>query len=531
MSPPVADRGLHRPFFDRCRALGLAMWRCDTAGAIVDEPAEPGQAGLWLHSRALSQVVSQEGRRWATNAGEGVDSVAPGAWIIRVSEMRRRRKVGGFLLLALSPEGLESSFFASACEVAGLDEAAARRALWRFARHDARSAAALALSLPWMVHDAAALSEHEAAVGGFTSELSRSYETIDVLYALGRAMQDIDRPENFVTLLCDRLHQTMDFGYFGVWFDNCNLPGLSGMRFERGAVPPGFDLDRLYQREQPGCDVGPTIVPIGGDSPHLGQLLLQPILTEQGRAGVIIACDKRGDDPQVSSYDTQLIGAGAAFAGSFAENARLYHDHKAMFLGSLRALTAAIDAKDAYTRGHSERVAHVARQLAFAAGFRPVAAERVHVCGLLHDVGKIGVPEAVLLKPGRLSDDEFELIKRHPAIGHGILKDIPSLHDVLPGVLHHHERWDGMGYPEGLAGDKIPLVARVLALADTFDAMSSNRSYRSAMPRERVLAEIAANAGKQFDPELASIFVRLDFAEFDAMVARHASQQALPAAA
>ncbi|MFN0132189.1 MAG: HD-GYP domain-containing protein [Phycisphaerales bacterium] len=525
------ERATIRPVLDRCRALGLPAWRCDTAGAVIDEPMEPGQAGLWFRSHPIASAIEQEARRWAANAGEGVDPVAPGVWVIRLTESRRRRKVGGILLLALAPEGLATPIFAAACDAAGLEHAATRRALWRYARHDERGTAALALALPWMMQDSITLHEHESAVGGFTSELSRSYETIDMLYALGRSMQDIDRPDNFIRLLCDRLHETMDFGYFGVWFDDCGLPGISGQRFARGQPPEGVDLDRLYERERSGCDIGPTLVPLDDDRGPRGQLLLQPIITEQGRAGIILACDKRGDDPQVSSYDTQLVGAAAAFAGSFAENARLYHDHKAMFLGSLRALTAAIDAKDAYTKGHSERVALLARDLALAAGIKPAAAERVHICGLLHDVGKIGVPEAVLCKPGRLSDEEFSLIKRHPAIGHGILKDIPTLKDVLPGVLHHHERWDGKGYPAGLAAEAIPYMARLLALADTFDAMSSNRSYRSAMPRDRVLAEIAKNVGVQFDPDLAALFVRLDFAEFDAMFGRHSSQHALPAAA
>src|SRR5690606_26088192 len=157
-------------------------------------------------------------------------------------------------------------------------------------------------------------------------------------------------------------------------------------------------------------------------------------------------------------------------------------------------------AKDRYTCGHSERVAMLARRIAQAAGLSGPQAERVHICGLLHDVGKIGVPEAVLCKPGRLNDEEFALITQHPAIGHRILKDIPMLEDVLPGVLHHHERFDGRGYPSGLAGQQIPLIARIIALADTFDAMSSTRSYRPAMPRERVLAEITREAGSQLDP-------------------------------
>ncbi len=132
----------------------------------------------------------------------------------------------------------------------------------------------------------------------------------------------------------------------------------------------------------------------------------------------------------------------------------------------------------------------------------------------------------MLQKPGALTEAEFEQIKLHPTIGYNILKDIEPLKDVLPGVLYHHERWDGRGYPEGLAGDDIPEVGRLLAIADAFDAMSSHRSYRPALPRQKVLSEIAACAGTQFDPELANLFVILDLSEYDALVARHEAREA-----
>jgi HD-GYP domain-containing protein (c-di-GMP phosphodiesterase class II) len=153
--------------------------------------------------------------------------------------------------------------------------------------------------------------------------------------------------------------------------------------------------------------------------------------------------------------------------------------------------------------------------------------ERVRIAGLVHDIGKIGVPEEVLRKPGKLTDEEFEMMKAHPAIGHHILQDIPQLADVLPGVLHHHERYDGRGYPHGLAGEDIPLMARIIALADSFDAMSSTRTYRAAMSRETVLTEIRRCAGAQFDPELAERFVKLDFRAYDEAAARHKSERKL----
>ena len=136
-----------------------------------------------------------------------------------------------------------------------------------------------------------------------------------------------------------------------------------------------------------------------------------------------------------------------------------------------------------------------------------------------------GVPEAVLLKPGKLNDEEFAWIRQHPEIGYRILKDIPQLHDILPGVLHHHERWDGKGYPAGLRGEQIPLVARLIGLADSFDAMSSNRTYRPAMSHAQVLQEITRCIGEQFDPELARVFVTLDFTTYDQLVREHQARE------
>lgn len=130
-----------------------------------------------------------------------------------------------------------------------------------------------------------------------------------------------------------------------------------------------------------------------------------------------------------------------------------------------------------------------------------------------------------MVKRGRLTDEEFEHIKKHPTIGYNILKDIPPMHDVLPGVLYHHERWDGKGYPEGLSRTDIPLYGRLLALADTFDAMSSTRSYRPALPRHKVLEEIRRCAGTQFDPVLAELFVTLDLAEYDQMIRHHQARE------
>ena len=174
---------------------------------------------------------------------------------------------------------------------------------------------------------------------------------------------------------------------------------------------------------------------------------------------------------------------------------------------AIRALAEAVDAKDEYTRGHSTRVAEYAKGIAETMGLDPGFVELVYVTGTLHDVGKIGVPDSVLKKPGKLTDEEFEEIKKHPALGEKIVSQLPMLKDALPGVRHHHERWDGKGYPDALAGEEIPLLARILAVADTYDAMTSDRPYRKGMPQEVAVKILQESAGTQFDAELVPHFV------------------------
>jgi HD-GYP domain-containing protein (c-di-GMP phosphodiesterase class II) len=235
-----------------------------------------------------------------------------------------------------------------------------------------------------------------------------------------------------------------------------------------------------------------------------------------------LAGGKTGPDADVTSEELQLLNAAAGFIGVFHENVARFAEQRSLFLATVRSLAASIDAKDRYTRGHSERVSLLGAALARGLGMDRETVEEYRIAGLLHDVGKIGTPEAILTKVGRLTDDEFREIMKHPQTGYEILKDIPGISFALPGVLHHHEKFDGTGYPAKLAGERIPLIARVLALADTFDAMRSHRAYRTARPHEEAIAEIRRCSGTQFDPMLAAAFVRLDFSEFDQMLLREA---------
>jgi len=197
-----------------------------------------------------------------------------------------------------------------------------------------------------------------------------------------------------------------------------------------------------------------------------------------------------------------IVGSRAAAA---IENARLYEDLQATFQQTIEGLARAIDKMDRYTAGHSERVATYATYLAVRLGLPPEMVEVVRQSALMHDIGKIGCVMN-LNKPGKLTTDEYEVFKRHPTYGRDILDPIRFLHPLVPGVHLHHERWDGRGYPLGLKGNGVPIIARIIAVADTYDAMTSDRAYRRALPHEVAIGEIGRCSGSQFDPEVAQSF-------------------------
>ncbi len=184
-------------------------------------------------------------------------------------------------------------------------------------------------------------------------------------------------------------------------------------------------------------------------------------------------------------------------------------ENENLFLHVVECLADAIDAKDNYTNGHSGRVAAYSKEIARRYGYDEKQQEKIFMMGLLHDVGKIGVPDEVINKPGRLTDEEFACIKKHPAIGYKILSNIKEMPELSAGARFHHERYGGNGYPEGISGLDIPEVARIIAVADAYDAMTSNRSYRGVLPQEKVRDEIEKGKGTQFDPQFADIMLEM----------------------
>jgi len=242
----------------------------------------------------------------------------------------------------------------------------------------------------------------------------------------------------------------------------------------------------------------------GRVEPALQSFTAVPLRMKQRLCGFIAVASvtggKRFDEGQRKLLS--IIGSRAAAA---IENARLYEDLRATFQQTIEGLAKAIDKMDRYTSGHSDRVAMYATLLARRLGFSAEKIEIVRQSALMHDIGKIGCV-LNLNKPGKLSPEEYEIFKKHPGYGKDILDPIKFLHPLIPGVHLHHERWDGRGYPLGLKGNDVPIMARIIAVADTYDAMTSDRAYRRALPHEIATAEIDRCASSQFDPEMAKEF-------------------------
>ncbi|MDD3375300.1 MAG: HD-GYP domain-containing protein [Candidatus Omnitrophica bacterium] len=241
--------------------------------------------------------------------------------------------------------------------------------------------------------------------------------------------------------------------------------------------------------------------------------------------GNLLALLLLGEKSTNEGYNAEELDFLSALASNVAmaiQNAQLIDDlkkqvdqNKALFINTVLSLASTIEAKDKYTRGHTERVTHYSLTIANelvrskAVDLPESFSENLYIAGLLHDIGKIGVPESVLCKEGGLTDEEFVQIKEHPLRGAEILKNLPEFEQCLEGVKYHHERYDGRGYPEGLKGEEIPIIAAIVAVADTYDAMTSDRTYRKALSKETAVEEIKKNAGIQFHPIVANAFVDL----------------------
>lgn len=236
--------------------------------------------------------------------------------------------------------------------------------------------------------------------------------------------------------------------------------------------------------------------------------LCVPMVFRESVIGVLNVKGKP-DGSNFGQSDVELLTMLASQAAIAIVNAELHKSLKNLFVNSIKALANAIEARDEYTRGHSERVTEYSVKIAERMNFPAKEIEKIRYAALLHDIGKIKVKEEILNKPGRLTSEEYRIITEHPAFGAKIMSPVPEFREILPYMYHHHEKYASGGYPDGVKGDSIPLAARIIAVADTFDAMTSDRPYRNALSIEVALTEIDKNSGSQFDPLIVKVFDEL----------------------
>ncbi len=505
---------------------GMVMLHCDAHGMLSKDEHSHWLTDLLVSSPMVRASLRTHCMTWnSTQDFSPVEAVA-GIWFVPVQSTSGARHDGYTIGVIVTDELFASEYLYALCQASDADRmivSQLMRDLPPASKQDVKKLSSF-FQFAWEAH--ASELKSQQTVDSVGQELADSYEEISLLYTMTSSMNSVNHPQRFIELACSELLETLPYAWIGVQLnvgDRLPKPGhsliLAGetSRTEQQLSESVNSLTSRFNRNALLVSKGKDAV-----SDAFGRAaIIEPIVSDGVVLGVLIAGEKQGDDSAASSVDIKLLTATAAQLSIFLANALLYEDLNATFLGTLEALTTSIDAKDKYTCGHSHRVALLTAQLAEAAGFSEEKIERCRIAGLVHDIGKIGVAEDVLLKTGKLTDEEYDSIKMHPEIGARILKDIPQMEDVLGGVLHHHEKFDGSGYPHGLHGEEIPVIARMIAIADTFDAMSSSRTYRSAMTRDAVLQEMKEVAGAQFDPQLASLFFSLDFSEWERVMIEH----------
>lgn len=347
------------------------------------------------------------------------------------------------------------------------------------------------------------IDQLQAENAGFANEVLQNYEQLNLIFDLTQQIAQVAEARAIEKLLLQRVArllaaQTVTLVTTG---GECRI-------YDDGARSPG------------GSPPTPLVRPTEAVTDHVRQTRQVQVTTIAGRqviAGPLVRLDDKVDVvlgvrptgcPAFTAGDMLLVESVLAFGGQIISNSELHERLRRMSIEVTRALVAAIDKKDHYTSGHSERGGFLTRLTAQELGVLPAEQQVMEWAGLLHDVGKIGIPEEILCKPGKLTKEEFEIIKQHPRMGYEILKPIASFELVLNGVLYHHEYPDGSGYPEGLVGDQIPLVARIIHVVDTFDALTSTRAYRAAFSIEKAMEIIEADKGARIDAAVADAFFR-----------------------
>lgn len=354
------------------------------------------------------------------------------------------------------------------------------------------------------------LREHE----GMADELLGLYEQLGAVFEIARKLPQIREEREVVDLLCATIEETYARYELGrCWvgadgsLDLCADGWTAGSEESRRWL---LDVIAGTTRER---RVMTREIPAEFQGAKVAQLLTAPV-TCNGQPICVVLLGRASDGPELRASDMGLVEVLTTFCGDLVANIRLHHELRQISVDLVRSLVCTIDQKDPYTSGHSLRVGYYAKRLGEELGIKGQELQMLEWSALLHDVGKIGIRDDVLKKPGKLTDEEFAHIKEHPVRSYDVVKRVPQLRSALDGIRHHHERYDGKGYPDGLAGEGIPLQARIIQVADIFDALTSSRAYRKAFDWEKALSIIAEESGTVVDPELGRVFIRMIRREF-----------------
>lgn len=510
---PVADASEYRALVDELRrnfAIEFAIWDGESGELI-----QVGQSVPKLQTLAADELVRAVARDRRAQFIADADGILALALPVQVS-VDKSFVATGIFATAETQRSLDAvaEMFDGSCDAANawLDS----QKVW-----DPEILLHLAEAIVGKLNADADVTRMKKEVDLISQNLATTYEEISLLYTITQNLRISRSDEELGQLAIEWLVDCVSASSFAIQYLPVAEHGDSTYKARTrpnliisGDCPVDEDefcalVDDLDLSASTGAFIANEKSTIERNlySRGIRQLIVVPLCEGDNVFGWLAAFN-HVDDREFGTIEANLLSSVGALLGIHSGNRDLYRQQSELLANIVRALVSAIDAKDPYTSGHSDRVARYAVRIALEMRVNPKLLNTIYMSGLLHDVGKIGIDDNVLRKAGRLTDAEFEHIKKHPELGHKILADIKQLADVLPAVLHHHEQWDGKGYPMGLKGEGIPQLARIMSVADAYDAMTSDRPYRAGMPDEKVDGIFKKGSGEYWDPEVVEAYFK-----------------------
>ncbi|MCK5113404.1 MAG: HD domain-containing protein [Phycisphaerae bacterium] len=501
--------------------MGLVMTVWDSRGKLLGD-TKPGEhlcqmlCGQQDQRKAKStqlahQVLEQDGPIQTTNS--------LGCCMFGLPIREYHKTVGAVVLGYPTSEMIDEEHLGVVCDQLHLDREPVMSCAQRRNFHSALEAPNLMRMFNTRLNKMIEAHHTGKAITSLSDNLANSYEELALLHQIGNSMKVSKPPRRFLQDICRELQGVMNIKAAAaiVYDKKMRLDGDMMVFAGESYLDPNQIRMLLATHIIPKLAKEDSVMLSNDFTPgdentaleqHIQSILAVPLCVGGKNVGTILAINK--NDGDFDTFDIKLLNSIAGQASVFLANNHMFAELQDLLMGVLHSLTETIDAKDPYTCGHSRRVAAISRRLAEDCGFDAQRIHHIYLAGLLHDIGKIGVPEAILCKDGKLTDEEYESMKRHPTIGAKILERIHDFEPIIAGVLSHHERLDGRGYPRGLKEKNVPVEGRIVGLADSFDAMTSHRTYRNALSLDKAIEELKRCSGTQFDTLLVEMLLSWD---------------------